>query len=165
MEVKTIKAFLSYYERTREITNSIVQVIPSDKLDWSYMPCKFTLGDLVRHLAAIERHLYAEVVQGNCSRYRGCGKFLADGYDNIIAFYNEMHLQSMEIFKTLNDEDLSKKIKVLDGRETVLGNFLRALIVHEIHHRGAMCIYLNLLNVETPPIIGLTEEQVIQMSK
>ena len=53
----------------------------------------------------------------------------------------------------------------IEGTETKIDNFLRALIVHEIHHRGALCIYLNLLDIKTPPIFGLTEEQVIQKSK
>jgi uncharacterized damage-inducible protein DinB len=165
MEIKTIDSFLSYYERTREATNRIIQVIPHDKLDWSYMPGKFTIADLVRHLAAIERNIFAEVASGGPPSYKGCGKELADGYENIIAYYNEMHNQSIQIFKSLSDADLSKKINALNGKEVEIGNFLRALIVHEIHHRGALCIYLNLLNVATPPIIGMTEEQVIQLSK
>jgi uncharacterized damage-inducible protein DinB len=57
-----------------------------------------------------------------------------------------------------------REVKTLDGRLISAGNFLRALIVHEVHHRGALCIYLNLLGVKTPPIIGLMEEQVIQLS-
>jgi len=76
-----------------------------------------------------------------------------------------MHVIYMEIFKSLTDESLKGKVRSLDGKEMELGNFLRALIVHEIHHRAALCIYLNLLNVETPPIIGLMEEQVIQLCK
>ncbi|MES2779390.1 MAG: hypothetical protein V4651_05775, partial [Bacteroidota bacterium] len=46
-----------------------------------------------------------------------------------------------------------------------LATFLRALVVHEVHHRGALCIYLNMLDVTTPPILGFTEEQVIQVSQ
>ena len=165
MEITKIDSFLSYYERTREVTNRVIQVIPQDKLDWTYMPGKFTLADLVRHLAAIERYVFAEVVQGNPPCYTGCGKVLVDGYDNIMAYYNEMHQQSMQIFKSLSDQDLQRNIKTLDGKDITIANFLRALIVHDIHHRGAMCIYLNLLNIETPAIIGLKEEDVIQLSK
>ena len=43
-----------------------------------------------------------------------------------------------------------------------MGSFLRALIIHEIHHCGALCIYLNLLDITTPSIFGLTEKQVIE---
>jgi uncharacterized damage-inducible protein DinB len=39
------------------------------------------------------------------------------------------------------------------------------MIEHEIHHRGELYIYLNLLNVKTPPIFGLTSEEVIGRSK
>ena len=165
MEITKIDAFLSYYERTRQATLKVIEVIPNDQVDWSYKRGKFTIADLVRHIAAIERHIFAEIALGNKPAYKGCGKELADGYDNIVAYFNKMQSQSLAIFQSLKDEDLKRNIKSLDGKEIELGNFLRALFLHEIHHRGALCIYLNLLNVETPPIIGLKEEQVIQLSK
>lgn len=165
MEIKSINAFLSYYEKTRQVTLRVIQVIPPDKIDWSYMPGKFTIGDMVRHIAAIERWVFAEVALNNKSAYKGCGKELADGYENTISYFNQMTEQSVQIFKTLKDEDLTKQVKTLDGKDIELGSFLRALFLHEIHHRGALCIYLNLLNVETPAIIGLKEEDVIQLSK
>ncbi len=165
MEIQNVENFLSYYERTREITSRVMEVIPRDQLDFAYMPGKFTIADLVRHIAAIERNVFAEVAVGNKSTYRGCGKELADGYETIMSYFHQMHKESVEIFKSIKDDDLKNKIRSLDGKEIELGSFLRALVVHEIHHRAALCIYLNLLNVESPPIIGLKEEQVIQLSR
>lgn len=165
MEITKIETFLSYFEKTRVATLKVIEVIPHDKIDWSYMPEKFTIADLVRHIAAIERNIFAEVALGNKPNYKGCRKDLADGYENIVRYFNEMHSQSIEIFKSISDESLKRKIKSLDGKEIELGNFLRALILHETHHRAALCIYLNLLGVVTPPILGLMEEQVIQISK
>lgn len=165
MEITTTDAFLRYYEKTRQITMRVIAVIPPDKTDWTYMPGKFSIGDLVRHIAAIERNVFAAVAAGNKPCYTGCGKELADGYDNIVSWFHEMHRQSVEIFRSLPDEALRRKIKSLDGRDVELGHFLRALFVHEIHHRGALCIYLNMLGVTTPPVIGLNEEQVIERSK
>lgn len=165
MEIINVDAFLAYNERTRQATTRVLQVIPHDKLNWTYMPGKFTIADMVRHIAAIERYVFAEMALGKLPAYKGCGKELADGYDNIMAYFNEMHSQSIAIFKSLSNEDLKRKIKSLDGKEVEIGNFLRALVLHEIHHRGALCIYLNLINVVTPPILGLMEEQVIQLSK
>ena len=66
--------FLAYYEKTRTVTTQVIQVIPPDKVDWSYMKGKFTIGDLVRHIAAIERQVFAEIAKGNKSTYKGCGK-------------------------------------------------------------------------------------------
>lgn len=164
MEVKTIDSFLSYFTRTREITKRVIQVIPEDKLDWSYMPGKFTLADLVRHIAAIEQNVFAQVIIGKPPIYRGCGKELADGFSNVMSYFNNMHEQSIEIIKSLSDPDLARKVKSLDGKEVEIASLLRALVVHEIHHRGAMCIYLNILGLKTPPILGFSEQQVIQVS-
>lgn len=165
MEITKMETFLAYFEKTRAATLKVIEVIPHDQLDWSYMPNKFTIGDLVRHIAAIERTVFAEVTLGNKPNYTGCRKDLVDGYENIVRYFNEMHAQTIEILTSIKDESLKMKIKSLDGTEIELGNFLRALVVHEIHHRAALCIYLNLLGVVTPPIIGLMEEQVIQLSK
>lgn len=165
MEIKTIENFLSYFEKTRQITRKVVEVVPPDKLDWSYRTGKFTLGDLIRHIAAIERHVFAEMAIGNRPNYQGCGKELADGFPAVLHYFDAMHAESLALFKTLNDRSLDQNIRSVDGKEIVLGSFLRALFVHEIHHRGALCIYLNMLGVETPPIIGLKEEQVIQFSR
>jgi uncharacterized damage-inducible protein DinB len=165
MEITKMKPFLAYFEKTRQATTKVIEAIPPDKLDWTYMAGKFTFGDLVRHIAGIERYVFAEVAIGNKPKYNGCGKELADGYVNVVAYFNEMHRQSLEIFNSIPDDSLERKIKSLDGKEVELGVFLRALVLHEVHHRGALCIYLNLLGVASPPIMGLMEEQVIQLSK
>ncbi|HEX9981262.1 MAG TPA: DinB family protein [Flavobacterium sp.] len=165
MEITKIDTFLAYFEKTREITIKVIEAIPHDKIDWAYLPGKFTIADLIRHMAAIERYVFAEISIGNKSGYKGCGKELADGYGNIVSYFNEMHHQSINIFKSVTDDRLESKVRSVDGREIELRNFLRALIVHEVHHRAVLCIYLNLLGVQTPSIIGLKEEEVIELSK
>ena len=98
MEIAHIESFLPYYKNVRERTMRVARVIPADKLEWTYAPGKFTLGDVLRHLATIERYLWAEIVQGKPSRYHGCGRELADGYDNVLAFVERLHAESVEIF-------------------------------------------------------------------
>ncbi len=162
MEIRSIDVFLAYFEKIREGTNRIIQVIPKDKMDWTYKSGKFTIADIIRHIAAIERNVFAELALGKTACYKGCGKELADGHVEVLLYFNEMHQQSLSAFKSLSNEDLNKRIKTLNGNETKLANFLRALLIHEVHHCGALCIYLNLLNIETPSIFGLTEKQVIE---
>jgi len=38
------------------------------------------------------------------------------------------------------------------------------MVEHEIHHRAELYIYLNMLGVKTPPMFGLTAEQVQERS-
>ena len=84
----------------------VARCIPRDKIDWTCALAKFTFGDLLRHLAVTERYLWAENVQGRPARYTTHGKELADGYDNVMAFVERLHAESMEIFGRLTDEDL-----------------------------------------------------------
>ena len=69
----------------------VARCIPPDKIDWTYAPAKFTLGDLLRHLAVAERYMWAENVQGRPARYTTHGKELADGYGNVMAFVERLH--------------------------------------------------------------------------
>jgi uncharacterized damage-inducible protein DinB len=48
--------------------------------------------------------------------------------------------------------------------ETLNQVWLRVLVEHEIHHRAQLTIYLNLLNVKTPAIFGLTAEEIRERS-
>ncbi len=58
-----------------------------------------------------ERFLWAETLQGRTSRYTTHGKEPADGYENVFAFMERLHAESMEIFAKLNDEDLQRKMQ------------------------------------------------------
>jgi uncharacterized damage-inducible protein DinB len=94
------------------------------------------------------------------ARYTTHGKELADGYDNVMAFVERLHAESMEIFGQLTDEDLQKKCKTPDDAPITTWKWLRLMVEHEIHHRGQVYIYLSLLGVATPPLYGLTSEEV-----
>lgn len=164
MEILTIQPFLDYYDKVRERTLRLIKVVPPGQLDWSYLPGKFSIGDQIRHIATIERYMFAETIAGRKSAYQGCGKELADGYDNVLSFFNELHQQSLAIFRQLSDEDLQRKCVTPGNVEMRIWKWMRAMVEHEIHHRGELYIYLNLLGVKTPPLYGLTSEEVVQNS-
>lgn len=165
MEITSVKTFIDYHSKIRERTNRVISIIPPGKLDWAYMPGKFTIGDMVRHIACIERYLFAEIVAGRPGTYNGCGKQLADGYANVVGYFNELHNQSMAIFSSLTDGDLQKKCITPDGTKITTWKWLRALTEHEIHHRGQLYVFLNMLGVKTPAMFGLSEEDLKAMSK
>lgn len=160
MQIQNIEVFLNYLEKVHQRTLRVARCIPPDQLEWTYREGKFTLGDLVRHIAAIERYMFVETVQGRPSRYSGCGRELADGYDDVIAFMGKLQGESCEIIKGLSEADLQSKCKTPEGASISTWKWLRAMVEHEIHHRGQIYLYLAMLSVPTPPLYGLTSEQV-----
>jgi uncharacterized damage-inducible protein DinB len=160
VEIQTIQPFLHYFQNVRERTMRVARCIPPDKIDWAYAAEKFRLGDILRHLAVTERYMWAENAQGHPARYSTHGKELADGLESVLAFVERLHAESMEIFSKLNDEDLQRKCVTPGNAPITVWKWLRLMSEHEIHHRGQIYLYLGMLGVPTPPLYGLTSEQV-----
>ena len=152
--------FFHYVEKVRERTGRVVARIPEDRLEWTYRAGKFTLGDLVRHLAGIERFMFAENARGNPSRYPGHGRELADGATAVREYFDRLHAEASAIFAGLSDAQFRGKCQTPGGAEISVWKWLRLMTEHEIHHRGQIYLYLAMLDVPTPPLYGLTEEEV-----
>ena len=160
MEIRSMQPFLHYFGTVRERTMRVARCIPPDKLDWSYAPGKFTLGDLLRHLAVTERYLWGENIQGKPSIYKSHGKEFADGLENVLALMERLHQESLEIFSHLSDADLQARCQTPGGMEITKWKWLRLMVEHEIHHRGQIYLYLAMLDIPTPALYGLTSEEV-----
>lgn len=158
-----VNDFLKKYKSIRKRTLKLIEVIQPHQLDFAYKKGKFTIADQIRHIAAIERNLYAEIVAGRKNSYNGCGKELADGYENILMYFNQAHCESLNVFGNLKDSDLQEVCYTPTGYAIQKGKWLELLAEHEIHHRAEIYLYLNLLDVQTPPMYGLSAEQVIEM--
>ena len=164
MEIRTIEPFLDYFGRIHERTRRVAACIPPEQLEWRPREGAFSFGDLLRHLAAIERWMFAENVAGRPSRYPGHGPELADGYAAVMDYVDRMHAEAMEIFRALTPDALQARCTTPGGASMPAWKWLRAMVEHEIHHRGQIYLMLNLLGVPTPPLYGLTSEEVRERS-
>jgi uncharacterized damage-inducible protein DinB len=164
MEITNAEHFLSYFEKVRERTLRVARYIPEDRLEWSYGEGKFTFGDILRHLGAIERYMFAENARLRPSRYPGHGRELADGYDAVFEYLQRMHAEAVEIFAGLSPADLQRKCVTPGGGELTVWKWLRSMVEHEVHHRGQLYVYLSMLGIPSPPLYGLTSEEVLARS-
>lgn len=118
MNIETIEPFIDYYGKVRGRTERVIDVIPEDAFDRSPVPGKFTFADIIRHLAGIERFMYAENAQGKPSLYKGCGPELADGRDEVLHFFDRCHEESLAIFAELTPA-VSGPCRCVPRRSTV----------------------------------------------
>jgi uncharacterized damage-inducible protein DinB len=164
METTDFSEFLKYFGNVHKRTMNVVRSIPPGQVDWRFREGKFTLGDLVRHIAAANRYIFVEVARGKQSAYAGCGKDLAASYDEIVTLAERLHAECLEILSGFSHDDLNRKCTTPDGASITVWKWLRSMIEHEIHHRGQIYTYLALLEVASPPLYGLTSEQVRERS-
>src|SRR3954470_13063978 len=157
--------FLDHFDRVRQRTRRVADCIPSDRVEWTYKPGAFTLGDLVRHLAVAERFIWAETVHNRPVAYVSHGRELADGRDAVLAFLDHLHGESMAQFRALTPAMLMEKCVTPAGAPLTTWRWLRMMPEHEIHHRGKLYTMLGMLNVPTPPIYGMTVSDVQRASK
>jgi uncharacterized damage-inducible protein DinB len=152
--------FLKYFENIRSRTTRVIERIPADHFDWRAAGDSWSFADLIRHIAATERYMFGENVQGRQSRYPGHGPELADGAGAVIEFYQRMHAEAVAIFGALTPQDMQRKVGTPGGIEITCWKWLRGMIEHEVHHRGQIYLMLKMIGVSTPPLYGLTSEEV-----
>ncbi len=164
MEITRIEPFLEYYGRLRQRTMGVVDRIPQDSIEWRLQPGAFSFADILRHLGAIERYVFAENARLRPSRYPGHGRELGDGHREVLMFFERTHRETLEILVGLTPEDLQSRCETPAGVSIPVWKWLRAMAEHEVHHRGQIYLMLRAIDVETPPMYGLTSEQVRERS-
>ena len=156
-----LQSFLEYWPSVRNRTRRLLPLIPADKLEWSPGEGRWSLGDQARHLAAIERWMYAETLHGRPTRYAGHGRELADGLAAVFEYHDRCHNEAMTLFRELTPEQWSGRTLTPAGTSISTWKWARAMIEHEAHHRGQIYFMLGMLQVPTPPLYGLTEPEII----
>jgi uncharacterized damage-inducible protein DinB len=160
VDFRTPQVFLDYLASVHQRTRRVVLCIPPADVEWAPAPGKFTMGGIVRHLAGIERWMYGQTVLGHPSAYPGHGTELASGFDAVLEYYDTLHEESRAIFASLSAEAFQGRCVTPAGTSITTWKWLRAMLEHEAHHRGQLYLMLGMRGVSTPPIYGLTAEEV-----
>jgi uncharacterized damage-inducible protein DinB len=155
-----VEEFIKYWDHVRSRTLKVAELVPADRIEWAPADGAMTFGDLIRHLAMIERWMFVENVFGRPSRYASHGRELADGRDAVIALLRAMHADTLRELGTLTDADLDRPATTPAGAPLAAWKWLRGMVEHEAHHRGQIYLMLRLCGVATPPLYGLTSEDV-----
>ena len=159
-----LQTFLDYLDSVHARTRRVVTCIPADAVEWVPAPGRWSAGDQVRHLAGIERWMYAETVHGRPSCYAGHGRELADGLPAVLAYFDTLHADARAQFAELTPAQWTQRVTTPAGMPITTWKWLRAMIEHEAHHRGQLYFTLGMLGVSTPPIYGLSEPELFARS-
>jgi uncharacterized damage-inducible protein DinB len=152
--------FTHYWRRVRGRTVALASTIPSELIDWSPGSGAMTIADTLRHLSVTERWLFVEVARGGTSEYVSHGRELAASLPAILVLLNRNHAVATAILDGFSDDDWRRSIVTPSGATMAAWKWLRAMVEHEAHHRGQLYLMLRLCGIATPPIFGMTSEEV-----
>jgi uncharacterized damage-inducible protein DinB len=164
MSAPELDGFPDYFEKIRARTLRVAACIPEELFETSPIGHGFSFGDLLRHLAAIERYMYAENALGRPSRYDGHEAGGIAGKEATLAYVTRLHGEAMETFRSLGSEGMLRRCTTPGGASMPVWKWLRAMVEHEAHHRGQLYTYLSIMGIPTPPLYGLTSEEVRERS-
>jgi uncharacterized damage-inducible protein DinB len=162
--IESPASFTDYWTRARARTVRVLDCLPESELEWTYAAGRFTFGDLFRHLAGMERYMFAENVAGRPSRYPGHAASLASGLAGVRAYLERCHAESLAIFRSLAEADLERRCETPAGAPITAWKWLRSMAEHEAHHRGQLYLMASMRGLSVPPLYGLTEEAVVARS-
>ena len=109
--------------------------------------------------------MWGENALGRPSRYPGHGPELASTKSEVLALFDRLHAETVEIITSLDDQQRNARCRTVGGVDITVWKWLRLMVEHEIHHRGQLYEILGSLGVETPPLYGLTEREVSERSE
>jgi len=164
MSAPELESLPDYLDKVRSRTMRVAACIPEEAFETSPIGHGFSFGDLLRHLAAIERYMFAENALGNPSRYGGHEAAGVSGKEATLTYVARLHGEALEIFRSLGSEGMLRRCTTPGGTSMSVWKWLRAMAEHEAHHRGQLYTYLSILGVPTPPLYGLTSEEVRERS-
>ncbi len=162
--IHSIENFIRYSDGIHQRTLNFARAIPPDKIDWSPQEGELSYGDILRHLAAIEKITVSAVVDGQWESYPGHGRNLAGSLDEVVDYIKTIHAGAMDRLRTLPDAELHQPRPSITGRPLKAWRLLMAVVEHEIHHRSQIACYLTFMGIDAPQIYGLEVDDVIVMS-
>ncbi|MFZ5815541.1 MAG: DinB family protein [Bacillota bacterium] len=152
-------AFARYWEGVRERTLRFIDPIPPEAMDFSPHPGKYTMGDLIRHIASTELMFVNAALDGRWG-YRGHHRSLGATKEEALAYLMAAHSTVMARLNSAPDALLGEKRPTLDGHPVSAWRLLMLMVEHEVHHRSQISQYLVDLGVQPPQIFGKAMEEL-----
>ena len=145
-------------------TSKLLNLVPSDKLNWQPHPRAMTLGGLALHVAMIPGRYSTFAEEGSTTIETLTDHPLPKTKEEILEVFKKSSDKAKDLLNNIDDNlenrswNLTKKGSSVFSLPIPL--FLRLLVFnHLFHHRGQLSTYLRTLNVPLPSIYGPSADE------
>jgi uncharacterized damage-inducible protein DinB len=136
----------------RESTQKRLALIPEGFEEWRLADDKMSIADIVQHLIDLDYWTIEKLRDPGLKAIDGIVNAVhiksREDFNKLIEKLNTALKHKMEFFRNLSEADL--EIKMYDDRfgkeASIWWIIMRGNIDHEIHHRGQLSAYLQMIN-------------------
>jgi len=158
-----IEMLVQELEQEAQTTRRVLERVPGDRLAWKPHDRSMSLGQLALHIASMPGAI-AEITQISPFPVPKFEQPSATSAAELVPTLNQSIVKARTILQNLDDADLGKIWRVMDGDRQVMalpvGAALRALMLnHWYHHRGQLSVYLRQVGVPVPSIYGPSADE------
>lgn len=157
--VTSMDSFVRYFESVRQRTLRFIAQIPAEQIDFARHEGKYSLGDLIRHIASTETMFVTAALDGEW-RYPGHDRTLGATLTEAVAYLEEVHRGALARLGKTPDAALQAKRPTLDGHSVSAWRILMLMVEHEVHHRSQLSQGLVDLGLEAPQLFGKQMEEL-----
>ena len=154
---------LTELEQEAQTTRRVLQRVPDSKMSWRPHPKSSTLGQLALHVAIIPSlgmHVLGPDVFESPEFTQPEARTVAE----ILTTLDESVASAREFLSELTPERAMATWRLVQGGRELMAtpriSMIRSLMFnHWYHHRGALMVYLRLLEVSLPSVYGPTADE------
>ena len=163
MPVSEFDALLNTWEQEAQKTLGLLQALPKDKYDFRPDAGGRSLGELAWHLAEGDAYMTFGIEQGGFSfdMPKPPGIERPGKVEELAPAYERVHRDAIERIRKLGPAVLDRQFDFfIPGDWTGSAILWRAMLYHNIHHRGQLTLMCRLAGGTPPGMFGPTREEM-----
>jgi uncharacterized damage-inducible protein DinB len=146
--------FREQLKRFRTVTLQALDLVTDDDLAWRPGPDHYTLGQQFLHIAQAEDFEIQGLFSGDWDYERARFPARALGAAELRTFLNETRSRTLAALDGLDETRLNEPVQMgNDEPSQTLRWWLWFLVVHEVHHKAQISVYLRQMG-KTPPFFA-----------
>ena len=161
--MSAIDLLIQELEQETQTTRRVLERVPGDRLTWKPHDRSMSLGQLALHIATVPGAI-AEISRISPFPIPEFLQPSASSAAELVPALEQSVTKAKTIPREMNDADLSKIWRVVDGEREVMaipiGALFRTIMLnHWYHHRGQLSVYLRQVGVPVPSIYGPSADE------
>lgn len=153
-------------EREFQLTQIVLERIPTNHIDWKPHEKSMTLGQLSSHVATLPGLMLTILKESELdfSKTPPHKPQILKTQTELLKTFDELHQQVLKFISSSSDKYLQEIWTMRNGNEVFVQATRERVIRwvglhHLIHHRGELLVYLRLLNIPLPGLYGPSADE------